>query len=167
MAETVRCGVCGELYAPTSKAEYDARVCPKCVTERARVNPDDAPAPESAEGLDQARLIEAVTQMERAVDAVYMNAMSISRLIGLAPPDVPRMCVMAACRMTERMIETYSRIRQQSGASGIRPAEAVAELERRKQEIGEALELLVHTLADGMTTAQTLQKSLALKVNVQ
>lgn len=168
MPETVRCSVCDELYFPGSKLEYDAQECPKCRKRRLEVQGADAPpAPDSEAGIDRQALVQAVVQMEKAVDAVYMNAMSISRLVGLGPPDIPRLCIMAACRLVERMIETYQELRTRSGASGVRDKRAVEELERRKAEIGQAVELLLHTLADGLTTTQQIQQSLALKVNVQ
>lgn len=126
-----------------------------------------------AEPAHDPNLVEAVRKMELAVDAVYINAMSVTRLVGLGPPDIPRLCVMAGCRMVERMIESYREARavaeQIHGASdGSGTSEPVAaQLERRKVEIGKALEQLVGTLADGLTTSQHLQKSIGVKVNVQ
>lgn len=51
----------------------------------------------------------AIHQTQDLIDSIYAHAIGIVRLVGLEVPDVPRLCISAACRTVELLIEKHSR----------------------------------------------------------
>lgn len=112
--------------------------------------------------IDRAVLEHAVATFELAVDAVYLNTLSVSRLIHCSPEDIPRLAIAAGCRSFERLIEAYRTRREMMDSGELDRDET--ELSRRRGEILRACQQLVATLADGMQTAQAIVKTLGLNL---
>lgn len=57
----------------------------------------------------QEALRQAIHQTQDLIDSIYAHSIGITRLVGLEPIDVPRLCVSAGCRTVELLIEKHSR----------------------------------------------------------
>lgn len=90
-------------------------------------------------------------QMDAAIDAVQMGAVSIGRIVKIEADDIPRLCVMAACRAAERLAEHYARHRAHL---------SLEEQGRMKAAIYHAAVDLHTALTEGLSTASTLIASL-------
>ena len=51
----------------------------------------------------------AIHRTQDLIDSIYAHSIGIVRLVGLEVPDVPRLCISAACRTVELLIEKHSR----------------------------------------------------------
>jgi hypothetical protein len=58
---------------------------------------------------DQEVLRAAIHQTQDLIDSIYAHSIGIVRLVGLEAPDVPRLCVSAACRTVELLMEKHAR----------------------------------------------------------
>lgn len=113
------------------------------------------PADTDATAVDPqlARLVHAIDQ---AVDGIFFNAINFQRVIGLNPHEVPRLCVQAACRGVERLVESYQR-RRQLELSGQPVQMSLEERDRRQREIALAAEDLERVLTEGLASCQQIR----------
>lgn len=88
----------------------------------------------------------------RIIDAVFQNALATSRVAGLPIEDVPRFCLSAACRVLERMIESYGE-RMEKGTA--------EEMKHRQQQIYVASDDLLQAIAEAHNDIKKIQESIA------
>jgi hypothetical protein len=114
---------------------------------------------------DQARIArmaaEELRVMQRAVDAVHINAVSVVKLSGMEIHEAPRLLVSGACRTVERLMESYQDRLTREAEGG--PAMSAEEKATRKTQIAVSLQDLLEAMAEGATMCQTLQKALGVE----
>lgn len=59
--------------------------------------------------MDQHKLSEAIRKVASATEAVFHNAVHLTNAYELDDRDLPRLCIGAACRSVEVMLDQYSR----------------------------------------------------------
>lgn len=102
-----------------------------------------------------AALEASVAQMDRAVDAIFVSANSLARVITLDAPDVPRLLVSAALRSIEKLVEHYAR-RLEHEATGIAPFEMREKVVLQRTMLAAANDFLEVT-AEAQQTAQRIR----------
>lgn len=113
-----------------------------------------------AEARRQAELRNMIGKIDYAVEAIFVNAVSFSRLIPMGTDEVPRLCVQAGCRFTEQLVEQYQRRRRKEQETGT-VVMSLEEREARKQDITNAVADLERVLEEGLASCRQIQRQLA------
>jgi hypothetical protein len=120
-------------------------------------------SPTERPDINEAAMQQSIAQIDRAVDAVYMCANAVARVILLDAPDVPRLCISAGCRTLERLLSYYQR-RQAEATATQTPIPDKEKLELQ-QQIRAACEDALETMAEASATARRCLDALGVKTN--
>jgi hypothetical protein len=123
----------------------------------------NSPNPEEQFSAEQ----QAILTVERCVDATYNAAICAARIAGLGIEDVPRFCASAACRVLEKLIESYQAKADEIGSGFVAPddvererEEMQPELRRRQREIHAAAQDLELVLNEALVMAGQIRGSI-------
>lgn len=112
---------------------------------------------------DEAAMVRAVEDIDRAVDTLFTCANAICNMARLEAPDVPRLLVSAAVRTLERLLAYYHRRLLQHENGSVPWADG--EKEKLLRQVRIACEDAIETMGEAGATARRILDALGVKTN--